>query len=229
MLAAITGQSSQPLQTSTGQAAKKSVRGGRDQLGVSGQGNLRAVAGKGEADALIFDLRKPDFWQKSLTIVADRVKQFVDLADQILAKSTALQKQIAQGRAWIGRGKKRPVSVPAGAAKELLDRRAQVHDDAALAQRTAVLGRQHGAAPGGHDDIGASRTHIEHLALSFTEPLLAFDLKDHWDAYAAACLELVVEINKFALQRLGQAAPNGRFTRTHHAHQENGLAGRARR
>ena len=34
-----------------------------------------------------FDLRKPDFWQKSLTIVADRVKQFVDLADQILAKT----------------------------------------------------------------------------------------------------------------------------------------------
>ena len=34
-----------------------------------------------------FDLRKPDFWQKSLTIVADRVKQFVELADQILAKT----------------------------------------------------------------------------------------------------------------------------------------------
>ena len=34
-----------------------------------------------------FDLRKPDFWQKSLTIVADRVRQFVELADQILART----------------------------------------------------------------------------------------------------------------------------------------------
>jgi hypothetical protein len=34
-----------------------------------------------------FDLRKPDFWQKSLTIIADRVHQFVTLADEILAKT----------------------------------------------------------------------------------------------------------------------------------------------
>jgi pepF/M3 family oligoendopeptidase len=34
-----------------------------------------------------FDLRKPDFWQKSLAIIADRVQQFVILADEILAKT----------------------------------------------------------------------------------------------------------------------------------------------
>ena len=37
-----------------------------------------------------FDLRKPEFWQKSLTIVADRVRQFVELADQILAKTKSV-------------------------------------------------------------------------------------------------------------------------------------------
>ena len=34
-----------------------------------------------------FDLRKPDFWQQSLNIIADRVKLFVELADQILSKT----------------------------------------------------------------------------------------------------------------------------------------------
>lgn len=34
-----------------------------------------------------FDLRKPDFWQKSLSIITDRVEQFVKLADQILSKT----------------------------------------------------------------------------------------------------------------------------------------------
>lgn len=37
-----------------------------------------------------FDLRQPDFWTKSLSIVADRVNQFVMLADQILGKSNSL-------------------------------------------------------------------------------------------------------------------------------------------
>ncbi|WP_010587453.1 M3 family oligoendopeptidase [Schlesneria paludicola] len=37
-----------------------------------------------------FDLRKPDFWQKSLNIVADRVKQFVTIADQVLQKTGQL-------------------------------------------------------------------------------------------------------------------------------------------
>lgn len=31
-----------------------------------------------------FDLRKPDFWNKSLTIIADRVRQFVALADSVM-------------------------------------------------------------------------------------------------------------------------------------------------
>ena len=34
-----------------------------------------------------FDLRKPDFWQKSLTIVAARVRDFIKLADRVLDKT----------------------------------------------------------------------------------------------------------------------------------------------
>ena len=37
-----------------------------------------------------FDLRKPDFWQKSLSIIADRVRQFVALADQAIEKTKVL-------------------------------------------------------------------------------------------------------------------------------------------
>lgn len=37
-----------------------------------------------------FDLRKPDFWRKSLTIIADRVRQFVELTDQVLATSKSV-------------------------------------------------------------------------------------------------------------------------------------------
>jgi oligoendopeptidase F len=37
-----------------------------------------------------FDLQKPEFWVKSLQIVASRVRQYVDLADHILGKSKAL-------------------------------------------------------------------------------------------------------------------------------------------
>ena len=37
-----------------------------------------------------FDLRKPDFWQKSLTIIADRVRQFVRLADEVQEKAKAV-------------------------------------------------------------------------------------------------------------------------------------------
>ena len=37
-----------------------------------------------------FDLRKPDFWQRSLTIIADRVRQFSELADRILAKTKSV-------------------------------------------------------------------------------------------------------------------------------------------
>ncbi len=37
-----------------------------------------------------FDLRQPDFWQKSLSIVADRVQQFVRLADQAMGKTKTL-------------------------------------------------------------------------------------------------------------------------------------------
>ena len=36
-----------------------------------------------------FDLRKPDFWRKSLSIVADRVRQFVQLADRVLENQGA--------------------------------------------------------------------------------------------------------------------------------------------
>lgn len=34
-----------------------------------------------------FDLKKPDFWNKSLAIIADRVRSFVDLADAALERS----------------------------------------------------------------------------------------------------------------------------------------------
>ncbi len=37
-----------------------------------------------------FDLRKPDFWNKSLNIIADRVRQFVTLADATLDKSARI-------------------------------------------------------------------------------------------------------------------------------------------
>lgn len=37
-----------------------------------------------------FDLRKPDFWQRSLKIIAERVQQFTDLADRILAKTKSV-------------------------------------------------------------------------------------------------------------------------------------------
>lgn len=37
-----------------------------------------------------FDLRKPDFWNKSLNIIADRVRQFVTLADATLEKSSRI-------------------------------------------------------------------------------------------------------------------------------------------
>jgi pepF/M3 family oligoendopeptidase len=37
-----------------------------------------------------FDLRKPDFWQKSLAIITDRVRQFVQLADGMVEKSKAV-------------------------------------------------------------------------------------------------------------------------------------------
>lgn len=51
---------------------------------------LIATGSKDAEDAvrstLGFDLRKPDFWNKSLCIIADRVKQFVKLADGALDK-----------------------------------------------------------------------------------------------------------------------------------------------
>lgn len=37
-----------------------------------------------------FDLRKPDFWQKSLDIIAGRVRQFVTIANQVLQKTSQL-------------------------------------------------------------------------------------------------------------------------------------------
>ena len=37
-----------------------------------------------------FDLRKPDFWQMSLDIIADRVKQFTQIADRVLQKTGQL-------------------------------------------------------------------------------------------------------------------------------------------
>ena len=37
-----------------------------------------------------FDLRKPDFWNKSLNIIADRVQQFVSLSDSLLEKTARL-------------------------------------------------------------------------------------------------------------------------------------------
>ena len=37
-----------------------------------------------------FDLRKPDFWVKSLRIVSDRVRQYVALTDSILSKTRSL-------------------------------------------------------------------------------------------------------------------------------------------
>jgi pepF/M3 family oligoendopeptidase len=37
-----------------------------------------------------FDLRKPEFWNKSLNIIADRVRQFVHLADATLARTSVI-------------------------------------------------------------------------------------------------------------------------------------------
>ena len=55
---------------------------------------LIATGSKDAEDAvrstLGFDLRKPDFWNKSLNIVADRVRQFVKLADATLAKTSRI-------------------------------------------------------------------------------------------------------------------------------------------
>ena len=55
---------------------------------------LIATGSKDAEDAvrstLGFDLRKPDFWNKSLNIVADRVRQFVKLADATLNKTSQI-------------------------------------------------------------------------------------------------------------------------------------------
>ena len=37
-----------------------------------------------------FDLRQPDFWCKSLNIIADRVSQFTTLADRLLERTRGL-------------------------------------------------------------------------------------------------------------------------------------------
>lgn len=37
-----------------------------------------------------FDLRKPDFWEKSLSIIAGRVKQFVELADKTIRETNGM-------------------------------------------------------------------------------------------------------------------------------------------
>ncbi|MCI0704764.1 MAG: M3 family metallopeptidase, partial [Planctomycetia bacterium] len=37
-----------------------------------------------------FDLRKPDFWEKSLSLIAERVSQFTTLADAVLARTRGL-------------------------------------------------------------------------------------------------------------------------------------------
>ena len=41
-------------------------------------------------ETLGFDLRKPDFWEKSLNLIAERVSQFTTLADGVLARTRGL-------------------------------------------------------------------------------------------------------------------------------------------
>ena len=60
VLAGKSRQRSESFQTSCGKTGEKAVLRGRDQLGGGRLGDLRVGAGKGEADALILDLRKPD-------------------------------------------------------------------------------------------------------------------------------------------------------------------------
>lgn len=55
---------------------------------------LMATGSQDAEDAVLstmgFDLRKPDFWQMSLKIIADRVNQFVALADRAMEKTKIL-------------------------------------------------------------------------------------------------------------------------------------------
>jgi hypothetical protein len=59
------------------------------------------------------------------------------------------------------------------------------------------------------------------LALTFTEPLLTFDLKDHRDPNTTTRLKLMIKIDKLSVQDSGKRLSNGGFAGTHHADQKN--------
>src|SRR5687768_14683050 len=67
-----------------------------------------------------------------------------------------------------------PVAALANAFHLLLERRAQVHHEAALAQYLAILLEQDGAAARGEHDRGLARDVLEHLALAYPKSVLAF-------------------------------------------------------
>src|SRR5688572_28358635 len=67
-----------------------------------------------------------------------------------------------------------PVAALANAFHLLLERRAQVHDEAALAQYLAILLEQDGATAGGEHDRGLARDVLEYLALAYPKSVLAF-------------------------------------------------------
>src|SRR5690606_15294388 len=55
-----------------------------------------------------------------------------------------------------------------------------------------------------------------------TEPVFTFDVKNVRHPDAAAAFDLMIEIEKLAIQLACQAAPNRRLAGAHHPDQENG-------
>src|SRR5690606_7010855 len=130
--------------------------------------------------------------------------------------------QFLDAGAWVRCLQQRPVTVSGHATVQLVYGGTQVHYDTAIFDDLAIGLGQNGPAPRCQHNTGLARTNIEHRRFAFAEPLLAFELKDSGHSHTATGFQLVVQVHKLALEFPRQLTTNGRFTGTHHAHQNNG-------
>ena len=129
--------------------------------------------------------------------------------------------QIHERLARIGFLQQRTITIARGAVELLLDRRAEINHPTTSAQCVAIILPQHRTATGRQHDAPHPTQVYDGSVFPFAKPLLTLDIEYQRNAGAGTLLDLLVGIPKGKTKLLGEQAPDGAFTGTHRAHEND--------
>src|SRR5690606_34152976 len=127
--------------------------------------------------------------------------------------------QFSENTPRIGRSQQGAVTITRSALQLLLHRRVQVDNPATLANSLAVLGTHHHTTACRQNQAILRAKLSNHSLLALTKALLPLYIEDPGNIRPRTLLDFLIGIFEQVTHFLGQQAPDGAFTSTHRADQ----------